>query len=268
MRAGGFHRRRALFCVIVSAAFAGAGSPVLAGCDLDLQGDGHVAAVTGPRTLRLTDGREIRLTGIEIPQTAQDTATAALTAAARDYDVTLHGGDDTPDRYGRQPAVVIVYGEERSLQEALIAQGAAIVGAEPDPSCRAAMQAAERDARQSRKGAWSNPDFVRRASEPDKILNDIGHFTLVEGQLQSVRDSRGTTYLNFSRRWNQGFAATISRRMMPAFAAAGVSPAALNSKRIRVRGWVEQRGGPRMEVTRPDQIELIGDNSAVAAGGN
>ncbi len=33
----------------------------------------------------------------------------------------------------------------------------------------------------------------------------------------------------------------------------------LVKKRIRVRGWIERRTGPRIEVSRPGQLELIGD---------
>ncbi|MBY0381580.1 MAG: thermonuclease family protein [Xanthobacteraceae bacterium] len=239
-----------------------------AGCDLELQGEGHVVAVTGPRTLRLDDGRDVRLAGIEVPAISSDEATAVLTRAALDRDVTLHGRDDTPDRYGRQPAFVVVYGEEASLQETLIGRGAAITAAVEDKSCLATLRATEVLARNAPTGAWADPTFVKNAADPNKILSDIGHFALVEGIVLSARQSGQTLYLNFGRKWNQGFAVTISRGMMASFAAAEMPPAALANKRIRVRGWIEKRGGPRIEVSRPDQIELIGDNSAVAAGGN
>ena len=45
--------------------------------------------------------------------------------------------------------------------------------------------------------------------------------------------------------------------MMPSFEAAGIDLKSLKDKRIRVRGWIEARGGPRIEATRPGQIELI-----------
>jgi hypothetical protein len=44
------------------------------------------------------------------------------------------------------------------------------------------------------------------------------------------------------------------------FAAAGLDLKTLAGRRIRVRGWIEQRGGDRawIEAGRPEQIE-IGD---------
>ena len=53
---------------------------------------------------------------------------------------------------------------------------------------------------------------------------------------------------------------TISRRMIPAVEAAGIVLKSLENRRIRVRGWVEARGGPRIEVLRVGQIELLGGN--------
>jgi hypothetical protein len=46
---------------------------------------------------------------------------------------------------------------------------------------------------------------------------------------------------------------------MPSFEAAGVVPASFENRRVRVRGWVERRGGPRIEVLRVGQIEVVGD---------
>jgi hypothetical protein len=44
--------------------------------------------------------------------------------------------------------------------------------------------------------------------------------------------------------------------MVAAFEAAGLALKYLENRRIRVRGWVEARGGPRIEALRVGQIEL------------
>jgi len=48
--------------------------------------------------------------------------------------------------------------------------------------------------------------------------------------------------------------------MIGAFEAAGIALKSLENRRIRVRGWVEARGGPRIEALRVGQIELLGEN--------
>jgi endonuclease YncB( thermonuclease family) len=81
-----------------------------ASCNFEPQGEGRVAAVIDARTVRLSDGREVRLAGIEAVTTTTPNAnrTAALAAIVAGRDVTLRGQDDTPDRYGRQPAFVFL----------------------------------------------------------------------------------------------------------------------------------------------------------------
>jgi hypothetical protein len=83
---------------------------------------------------------------------------------------------------------------------------------------------------------------------------------VVEGRVLSVRQAGATTYINFGRRWTRDFAVTISRRMMASLETARITPKSFERRRIRVRGWIEKRGGPRIEVLRVGQIEVVGDD--------
>ena len=65
-----------------------------ADCAREPQGEGRVAAVVDGRSLRLEDGREIRLAGIARGGTDRPSGRAALSAIAGGRDVTLHGEDD------------------------------------------------------------------------------------------------------------------------------------------------------------------------------
>jgi hypothetical protein len=80
---------------------------------------------------------------------------------------------------------------------------------------------------------------------------------LVEGKVLSARQAGATTYLNFGRNWTRDFAVTIPRQALANLAASGLVPKSLENKRIRVRGFVEARTGPRIEVLRAEQIELL-----------
>ena len=66
--------------------------------------------------------------------------------------------------------------------------------------------------------------------------------------------------MNFGRRWSEALTVTVPKRHERAFAAAGLTPKALENRRLRVRGWVEERNGPRIEATRPEQIEIAERN--------
>ena len=211
------------------------------------------------RTLELDDGRTVRLAGIEpITSPAGPAATARLIVGQQ---VTLRGEDDTPDRYGRQRAFAYFAVSDALLQTTLLEQGLALFAADvADKECALALLAAEAVARKAKRGIWADPAAIKNAESSDDIVARIGHFSLIEGKVLSVRQAGATTYLNFGRNWTRGFAVTISRKLQPAFDAAGMSLKSLENRRVRVRGWVEMRGGPRIEALRVGQIELLGEN--------
>jgi hypothetical protein len=108
----------------------GAASPAdAAGCAFEAQGEGRVAAVIDARSFRLEDGREVRLAGIEPVAAEKADRTSALAAMVAGQEVTLRGEDDTPDRYGRQPAFVFLDSSDTLVQGLLLAQGEALVSA-------------------------------------------------------------------------------------------------------------------------------------------
>jgi endonuclease YncB( thermonuclease family) len=239
-------------------------APALAaGCSFEPQGEGRVAAVTDARGFRLEDGREVRLAGVEpaLSMTTRKNRTAALAAIIAGHDVTLHGQDDAPDRYGRQVAFVYLAGSETLVQGELLRRGEALLSADvTDRDCAAALAGAEAEARQAKRGTWADASVIKNTESPDDILTGIGRFTVVEGRVWSVRQAGATTYLNFGRNWTRDFAVTISRRIIPAIEAGGFTLKSLENKRIRVRGFVEARTGPRIEVLRVGQIEVLGGN--------
>ena len=241
---------------------ADAASPAdAAGCAFEPQGEGRVAEILDARSFRLADGREVRLAGIEPVATEKANRTSALSAIIAGREVTLSGEDDAPDRYGRQPAFVFLASSETPVQGLLLAQGEALVSATvTNKDCALILTAAEAAARQAKQGTWASPAAIKNAESPGDILAGIGRFTVVEGKVLSVRQAGATTYLNFGRNWTRDFAVTISRRMVPAVEAARIVLKSLENRRIRVRGWVEARGGPRIDVLRVGQIELLGGN--------
>ncbi|MGY8637707.1 thermonuclease family protein [Bradyrhizobium sp. 14AA] len=244
------HLIAAILLLACHAAFA-------APCQFESQGEGRVAAIVDARSVRLDDGREIRLTGIESTATTKQ----ALASLLAGRDVIPRGTDDTPDRYGRQGALVFIGESDVSVQAMLLAQGDAIVSAEiAEKDCAAALMSSEAEARRQKKGNWADPLAIKNAESPDDILAGIGRFMVVEGKVLSVRQAGAMTYLNFGRNWTRGFAATISRRTLAAFESAGIAVKSLENRRIRVRGWIEGNTGPRIDIRLVGQVELLGTN--------
>ena len=213
---------------------------------------GHVRAVTDGRTVQLADRREVRLGGIE----AAPSAKAALEALVLDRDITLGKIGAEADRYGRIVALMAVGGQ--SVQQVLLAQGQARVSADIGVSgCSAGLLAAEKQAREAGLGLWSDPYYVvRKAEEPKNILAVRGHFAIVKGKILSVRESGGLIYVNFGRRWSDDFTVTGLKRNERRFIAAGLELKKLAGQQVRVRGTIEERGGPWIEAAHPEQIEI------------
>jgi endonuclease YncB( thermonuclease family) len=238
-------------------------------CRFDATATGRVRAVTDGRSFTLEDGREIRLVGIEVPlppaaaergeraesdRVAGEAARAALAALIAEQEVELRL--EGVDRYGRLLALVR-RGNGEPAQD-LVARGYARVAAQVGSlACAAILWERERAAREGKLGLWGEAYYaVRRADDLAGLVAEQGQFAVVEGKVASVRESGGTIYVNFGRRWSQALTITISKRNERILAAAGREPQQLENRQVRVRGWLDERSGPRIEVSRPEQIEI------------
>lgn len=241
--------------------------PALARCDFPLIGQGRVAAIIDARTFKLDDGQQIRLAGVEVPGSAAAVAPqnqSALEQILLNRDVTLRGPNAKPDRYGRLVGLAFTDDASSSVQGQLLDQGTAVFSGDVADSdsrdCAMELLAHEAAARKARRGVWADPAAIKNTERSGDILPWIGQFVVAEGKIASVREAGGTIYVNFGRRWTEGFAMTISRRMIRRFDAWGIALKSLENRTVRVRGFVEQRTGPRIEALGPGQIELVGDN--------
>ena len=263
---------RAIRAVWYGAALALPGPVALAAdCRVEPTAAGPVARVTDGRTLVLADGRTVRLAMIEVPAMPPPSASATerQAGAARASRAALAGlvaGNDIAlaasgtDRYGRvlARAYVARNGTWRPVEIDLVAAGQAFVSPYADnQNCAGDLIAAERRARVGKVGLWDDPyHAAREADDPAAVLAALGRFAIVEGRVVSVRESGGTIYVNFGRRWSEDFTVTISKRNERSFAEHGVVPTALAGRRVRIRGVIEERGGPWIEVVAPGQIEI------------
>lgn len=208
----------------------------------------------------MQDGRDIRLSG---PERLGDDE-AARTASREALEGILTGSDlrlfarGKPDRYGRIPVFAAETGQRDTLQEILVRSGHFAAGWLENDPCARHLQRLETEARSARRGVWSGTSALKNTETTGDILAMMGRFVVAEGKVLSARQSGATFYINFGRRWTRDFAVTIARRDIPAFEKAGLSRLTLEGQTVRVRGWVvEQRGSPRIQATKPAQIEIV-----------
>ena len=228
--------------------------------------EGVVRAVVDGDTLLLESGVEVRLVGIQAPKLPlgrrgfrtwplAGEAKAALEELSLGKHLALGYGGRKIDRNGRLLAH-LTDDAGSWIQGAMLSRGMARVYTFADNRSRVAeMLALEREARDARRGIWSNAFYrVRDATETPDLIDT---FQLVEGVVQNVAIVRGRAYLNFGADWRTDFTVTVPPVGLRRFDGGADALESFRGQRIRVRGWLKRQNGPMIEATHPEQIERL-----------
>ena len=241
-------------------------------CTLSAPERHRVAEVKDGETLILTDGTAVRLIGAKAPAAPLSyrgdrpwplvaDAKAALSDMVQGAEVELRFDGTKTDRHDRALAQVFaVKGEERVwVQGELVGRGLARVYSFPDNhACAAALLAREAEARAKGLGVWGNSAYrILEADDLDRLSRLARSYQLVERVVAAVGGSKTRLYLNFAEDWLSDFTIAVSRKDDDALKSEGLDLSTLAGKRVRVRGWVEWRNGPMIEVTHLEQIEVL-----------
>jgi endonuclease YncB( thermonuclease family) len=212
-------------------------------------------------TVRLQDGRRVRLIGINTPEIGHHGATSEpLAAQARkalqlDLEsghnrVLLEYGREQHDHYGRLLAHVYLENGD-NVAVPLLQQGLATTLVVP-PNTRAApcYQALENTARTRRAGLWQLPRYQPRDSA--RLTTDLRGFAIVRGRVQAIRHSRRSTWIDLAG----PLSLHISRRDHANFPSRWLEE--LPGRKVEVRGWLRPQGKRlQMKVQHPAALELL-----------
>lgn len=226
-------------------------------CSLSTAEDVVVTRVIDAGLFELADGRNVRLAAIRplLPgQPFAESAKAALSNLILGKPVQLAFDKRSVDRHG--DVVAHVHVGAVWIQARLIEEGLARVQTQADVrACAGALLKREQEARTEKKGVWA--DALYRLRTPEDLSGEIGTFQIVEGAPKTVVTRRDRTYVNFGADYKTDFTVTIGRRDLKNFTAAGVDPISWAGKKIRVRGWLSLLNGPEIELTHPEQVEVL-----------
>ena len=198
----------------------------------------------------------IALRMLHSPEDAKD----ALEAMVLNKQVRLRYGGERVDRHGRALGQLFIEGAGESwVQGEMVGAGMARVYSFPDNrSCLGELMAEEGRARAMKLGIWSDPYYtVRRADRPEALVPLTGRYELIEGRVLLAEQAGSRVFLNFGRYWKEDFTAVIEGSAVRMFSDLGLDPARLDGALVRVRGWLDIHDGPRIEVTHPEQIEVL-----------
>ena len=254
---------------LVGAFFVGAlwQVPALAFCPLpDRPQIVAVRQVVDGDTLRLTDGRSVRMIGINAPEIGRKGRTSEpfAEAAKRRLQALVKASDgrvglvlrvEPKDKYGRTLAHVYARTGD-NLEARLLGEGLGYrVAVAPNVRLVACQQVAEQSARKAGAGLWrSSP--VLRASQ----VRESG-FAVIGGTIRNIARNRGGIWLELET----GVVLQVPARLQRNFPKGFFDN--LKGRQVEARGWVldrSRKGGLKpgqrrwvLPITDPSMLERI-----------
>ncbi|KPG99138.1 thermonuclease family protein [Pseudomonas sp. RIT-PI-r] len=196
-------------------------------------------------TLRLGDGRSVRMIGLNTPELGkQGRSDEPFAVAARQRlqalveasggRVGLRPGKQAQDHYGRTLAH-IYSASGANLEAQMLADGLGFqVAVAPNVDLVACQQAAERSARQAGRGLWRQSPVVKSGQ-----IQRSG-FAVVSGRVSKVQRNRGGIWIEL----HDSLVLRVAPNLVGQFDNARWP--ALKDKQIEARGWIvdrSRRGG-------------------------
>ncbi|MEF3192997.1 MAG: thermonuclease family protein [Halothiobacillaceae bacterium] len=223
----------------------------------------QVVSLPDGDTLRLADGRRVRLIGINTPERAHDgrpaepLAEKAYTLLQRlvrqaDGRIGLRLGEDPRDPHGRLLAHAYLP-DGTSIEARLLSAGMATrVAIPPNLHDQDCLARAEDEARRAGRGIWSLPRY-RHPIDARALPSDAQGYMLLHGRVERVGGSRHAQWINFEG----GVALKLEHQFLPYFA--GLDLKTLQGKRVEVRGWLTRPAGkaPRIRLTHPSMLRVL-----------
>lgn len=214
-------------------------------------------------TVRLSDGRKVRLIGINTPEfghagepsepLAQEARQALHQLLLGQERIALRFEQERKDHYGRLLAHLYL-ADGRSLQERLLEQGlAAAVAIAPNVANLDCYLAAE--SRANGRGIWQQLRFS--AIETSQLSRSARGFYTIQGRVERVGESRKSLWLNFANNGTSKVAVRIDKQDLSCFAPL-FDAKTLRGKKIRVRGWLSERQGElQMRIYHSAMLQLL-----------
>jgi endonuclease YncB( thermonuclease family) len=254
-------------------------SPAKSQCAMDPSVRGEVRAIDERLDVTLTDGTVLVLAGIDPPAPTRTEPVLDQIARTRlsnwlvGHEIRFRALDGRKDRWGRVPALVFAEAPGTagtswlSVSTAILDAGFGRL----EPSkivrpCLTDFRFAEAAARKAKLGLWADPSYaVIAASDRNALVDRSGRFVVVEGEPIGVEAARFRTTLWFGPRRGWDFSVTIAQRNVAIFDEAGLDLGSLRGKMIRVRGLLDTRFGPQIEISSPDELEIVSEGSKASA---
>lgn len=114
-------------------------------------------------------------------------------------------------------------------------------------------------------GLWQYPKYdIKNDATIGKFVNT---FNIYDGVITDTRDNGKYIFLNFGKKAEKNVTAVIKVEdqyiFVPDNTLSTFKHAELKGRHVRVRGWFEEKDGPMLLITHPEQIEFPGVHGAL-----
>lgn len=267
------HKPQSYRNILASGIYLLAGGHAYASCNLVDGGQDHIVEIVDGDTVILANGKQVRMVGTQAPKLKLDRknfidwpyaseAKQTLENIALNQPVTLKYGGLKIDRHNRILAHLFIKdgaGNDVWLQQYMLQQGLARTYSFSDNrSCVTELLKAEIQARSNKINIWQHQYYDILQAQDLKTLNEkFGTYQIIEGRVKKFESKYGQLYFNFGDNYKTDFTINVSKKNRLSFAQSGLDFKNLIGKTVRIRGWLEKRGGPMIEATHPEQFEFL-----------
>lgn len=220
----------------------------------------EIADVIDGDTVRLVDGRRLRLIGINAPELAHDNRSAEPMAdEATQYlrrllenagSISVRFGIERQDHYRRWLAHLFIDGRQ-NVQARLLEQGLAVrIAVPPNIWGQDCYRLAEAEARRHRRGLWTLAYFQPLPVE--SMSDNSRGFRRIQGRVTRITRTEHSVWLDF----DNNIAVRIARPDWSYFSKIDFDQ--LLAKEVVVRGWVYRyQGQLRLRLRHPNDMAQL-----------
>lgn len=224
----------------------------------------QVAHVYDGDTIKLVDGRKLRLIGINTPERGRDGKedepfyNEAKNQLQQIIDknngqIKIVIGKEKHDRYKRLLAHPFTL-QGKNISSMLLKKGMGFsIAIPPNIQFVSCYQNAEKDAKTRKQGIWNHP--FSHPIQTNQISKKTLGFHQVKGRVQRIGESRSSYWLNLSTGSKSRFALRILKKDLAYFTL--FHPKDLLHKQLTARGWIYKiKGEQRMTIRHPNSLHL------------
>ena len=224
----------------------------------------QVAQVYDGDTIKLADGRKLRLIGINTPERGHSNKNnEPFYQAAKEQlqqiinenknQVKIAFGKEKHDRYKRFLAHIFTMDDE-NITAILIKKGLGFaIAVPPNVQLLNCYQNAELKAQKLKRGIWSH--IYSRAIDVDSLNKSTRGFHRISGTVQRIGESRTSFWLNLNTKTESKFALRILKNDLSNFT--DFHPQDLINRQLIARGWIYKiKGELRMTIRHPASLQI------------